>query len=629
VLFDTRTRRPIANLSKGYTNDYEYLVAQFVTAKPRMGRDLAFSPDGNYLAVFAKREKGRSLLIFDVLRKRLDRTLDMEIEQQHSPAWSPDGKTIAFSGSHGTDFDIFLYDLASGAVTNLTDDDVYDGAPVFTPDGTGVVFSSTVGEDHTRLFRVALANPKERFELTGGAWSDKDATFSSDGRYLVFTSDRSGTDNIYAIEIATGRTVQLTNAVTGCLMPVTVKREGALDQVVYTGFWKGDFDLYLADLDKPVAELPATPQPVEATTPEALAKFEPDIQVTLDDANRSDYGGFKLFVEDAGASAGVTSDQTILGYAYMNLSDYLGNRRLFLNFGAIESFSNFNFTYVDLSHRWNWSASVFDYREYYVTQLSPVDPINTKQEYQTTGVVLAWTYPFTLYHRVEAGVGYIYRKASLPIAFNEQGEIVETIEFKDDYPYGILALTGDSTVYGENEPISGRRWKLRVAQGGSVTSNFDLDARQYLQVSQRSSLAFRLFAGYAGGDNPTPYSIGGLDTIRGVEYRSVYGDRAFFANVEYRFPLIDILATPIFGFRGIRGRVFLDVGGAYYEAGGQEFDFWDSDEGRLQDGVSSYGWGVTINFAGLDLNWDFAKLWDFKDGLDDGFTTEFWIGMRF
>ena len=48
-------------------------MAQFLTIGARMGRDLAFSPDGNYLAVFAKRERGRSLLIFDVLERKLDR----------------------------------------------------------------------------------------------------------------------------------------------------------------------------------------------------------------------------------------------------------------------------------------------------------------------------------------------------------------------------------------------------------------------------------------------------------------------------------------------------------------------------------------------------------------------------
>ncbi len=107
------------------------------------------------------------------------------------------------------------------------------------------------------------------------------------------------------------------------------------------------------------------------------------------------------------------------------------------------------------------------------------------------------------------------------------------------------------------------------------------------------------------------------------------GDRAFYTNLEYRFPLIDLLATPVVNFRSVRARIFLDVGGAWFEEFGQDFDFWNSEEGRLEDAVSSYGFGVTINLMGIDLNWDFAQLWDFKDTVDDSFGTQFWIGTRF
>jgi outer membrane protein assembly factor BamA len=104
------------------------------------------------------------------------------------------------------------------------------------------------------------------------------------------------------------------------------------------------------------------------------------------------------------------------------------------------------------------------------------------------------------------------------------------------------------------------------------------------------------------------------------------GDTGFFTNVELRFPLVDVLATPFFAFQGIRGVVFFDLGGAWFRDF-QSFDLLDEDN-RLKDGVSSYGFGVTVGFLGLDLNWDFAKRWDFKDG-EPGFATDFWIGTRF
>ena len=60
----------LRNLTKGYSNEYQYLVAQEFTMGRKMGRDLAFSPDGNTIALFAKRERGRSLVLVDVLKRQ-------------------------------------------------------------------------------------------------------------------------------------------------------------------------------------------------------------------------------------------------------------------------------------------------------------------------------------------------------------------------------------------------------------------------------------------------------------------------------------------------------------------------------------------------------------------------------
>ena len=570
------------------------------------------------------------------------KTIEMDVEQQMNPAFSPDGRTVAFAGNQAGRFDIYTVDLESREVTRVTDDETYDGAPVFSPDGASIIFSSVVGDNHAQLFRVDLSDPSKRYRLTEGDWSDKDAIFSSKGTWLVFTSDRTGIDNIYAMELATGRTLQLTNVVTGCLMPAVLKREGAIDQVVYAGFWRGGFDLYLVDIDKPVGDETTAIPPADPTVVEPLPQFEPDIRVTLDEANKSKYRGFRLFVEDAGASVGVTDDQTLLGYTYLSLSDYLGDRRLVLNFSSVSSFSNFDVVYFDLSHRWTWSVQAFDRRDFYVlggVSGSPLDREERQQAIQQTGMQGNWTYPFSLYHRVSAGAGYIFQKANYPtgqVIINDDGiPVPETIEIEDDYPFVMGALVGDSAVFTQYGPISGRRWRLDAIyaidseESGALYTQYELDYREYIAVSQRSNLALRLYTGYAAGNQPIPLYFGGLDDLRGVDFRSMVGDRAFYTNLEYRFPLIDLLATPVVNFRSVRGRVFLDVGGAWFDIYGQEFDFWNSEEGRLEDAVSSYGFGVTINVMGIDLNWDFAQLWDFKDTIDDSFGTQFWIGTRF
>jgi Tol biopolymer transport system component len=642
VLYDTRKRRPIANLTKGFPEDYQYIVSQYVSSKARMGRDLGFSPDGNHLAVFVKRERGRSLAVFDVLHHRLERMIDMKVEQQNSPAYSPDGSKIVFSGNLAGQFDIFQLDLASGEVSNLTDDAAYDGAPVYSPDGASIVYSSTVGEDHAQLFRLDLADPTQRERLTRGEWSDQDATFSSDGSRIYFTSDRTGAFNIWGLDLVTGEVTQYTNVVTGCLMPTVLRGEDGHDRVVYSGFWKGDFDLYVNDLENPIGP---PQQPALAEKPpeeEPRPQFQPDIQVTLDKGNESKYQGFKLFLEDGGGGVGVTSDQLFIGQAYLSFSDYLGNRRVQVLLNTVDTFSDFDIQYIDLSHRSNWGVHLFDTRDYYVIQ----DPIrdgefvNRQQVDRTTALIAFWSYPFDTYHRFDIGGGAMSR--SYTFLTLKQGPVnpgespYNFVGQSDDFvPLATASFTGDSTVQTRWGPIDGGRYQISTQygydtkRGGALTWTSQVDFRRYLQISARSNLAARLFLGVSKGNFPGYFYLGGFDTIRGYDFRTVVGDRAFALNLEYRFPLLDALISPVFDFRGIRGRVFVDVGGAWFDSLGQGFRFWNGDDHRLQDARSSYGWGLTVRFLGLDLNWDFAQDWDFRDSLRVGLHTSFWIGARF
>jgi outer membrane protein assembly factor BamA len=373
---------------------------------------------------------------------------------------------------------------------------------------------------------------------------------------------------------------------------------------------------------------------VEPTLAKDLPHFEPDIKVSLDASNKDKYNGHKFFLEDATSYIGVNSDQSYLGRILLTFSDYLGNRRIFANLSSVDSFSNFDVYYADLSRRWQWTAEIFDDRTFYSTG----DPIQDRIDRgrlasQFTGGVASISYPFTFYQRAELGVGYLYRRVAIP--FLDRDGFVDFAEFTDDFPIIQGDWVGDSTVFANYGALSGHRWRLGAAyspdfdQSGTLFASASLDVRQYLPLTTRSNLAFRAFGGAAEGNRPTPFYFGGLDTVRGVPFRSLNGDRGFFANLEYRFPLIDLVATPIIAFQGIRGVLFFDVAGAWYNDF-ESFDFYDSDAKRFKDGIASYGWGLTVRLYGLDFNWDFAKLYKPPVPLEkSGFQTTFWIGTRF
>jgi WD40 repeat protein len=641
VLFDARKRQLLRNLTKGFSREYQYLVAQEFSTGRKLGRDLAFSPDGNTIAVFAKRERGRALLLIDVLESRLSTIIDMgDIEQQGGPAFSPDGRSVAFAGWRGGKFDIFNLDVESRTITNLTNDDVFDGAPTFSPDGKSLVFVSAVGTGFNKLFRIDLASPGTRYAVTTGESNENDPVFSPDGKRLYFTSDRTGPENIFGLDLATGMLRQHTDVVTGAFMPTVLHETEGQERLVYGGFWKGSFDLYVTNTEEPVKEAQKIDIPPGPTQAKDLPPFEPDIQVSLDDANKEPYHGRKFFLEDAQTYIGVASDQSYLGRILLSFSDYLGDHRIFANLSSIDSFSNFDVVYADLSRRWNWQLELFDDRTFYQLSDPLLNPNDRRTAYQITGAVASLVYPITFYQRAQIGVGYLYRKEAIPIAQDINGNI-EFAEFSDNFPVVQGALVGDSSVYANYGAVSGRRWRVNLSyalntgssgtgiqssSGGTKFTSYDGEIRQYVQVTQRSNLAFRAFAGMSNGSQPTPYYFGGLDTVRGIPFRSLVGDRAFFTNLEYRFPLIDVIATPLIAFQGIRGVIFLDVGGAWYK-NFQSFRFYNGDTKRLQDAVASFGWGVTARILGLDFNWDIARRWDLKQS--GSFQTEFWIGTRF
>jgi Tol biopolymer transport system component len=632
VLYDTKSRKLLRNLTRGFSHEYQYLIAQELVIGRKTGRDLAFSPDGNTIAVFAKRERGRALLLVDALKGGVREVIDMDgIEQQTSPAYSPDGKTIAFSAWRNGQDDIFFLDLATKTITNFTHDEVSDGAPAFSPDGRSLVFVSTLANGRN-INRLDLDHPDIRYALTSGTANDNDPVYSPDGKRIYFTSDRKGPENVFSLDLATGKLLQHTDVVTGAFMPTVLHETDGKERLVYNGYWRMSFDLYVTNVEEPVKEATMIPVPSAPSQVKELPHYEPDIQVSIDPANTEPYKSRKFFLEGAQSYFGVNSDQTFVGRIELDFSDYLGDHRIFANLSSIDALSNFDFVYADLSKRVHYQFEAFDTRQTYQTGDPLIDRNGQgRVVYQATGGIGSLVYPFSFYNRAEIGVGYIYRKDAYPILGSDPLN-PDFATISDDFPIAQGALVSDSTTFADYGPISGRRWRLGGAyapdfhESGTLFTSADVDFRQYIPVTRRSNIAFRLYAGESNGNRPSPYYIGGLDTLRGVDFQALSGDRAFFSNLEFRFPLLDVLATPILAFRGIRGVIFLDVGGAWFHTV-QPFRFYNGDTNRLQDAIAAYGWGFTFNFLGLDLNWDFARRWDLKQS--SSFQTSFWIGTRF
>lgn len=139
-------------------------------------------------------------------------------------AWSPDGKWIAYSCKKlfGTEFatstntDIYLYELATGTTTNLTEGMMgYDNDPVFSRDGSKLAWTSMeragFESDRNRLF-IYDFKTKAKTELTAGWDQTVEGTvcWSKANDKIWFVSAIKGTQQIYKVEVATKKIQQVT-----------------------------------------------------------------------------------------------------------------------------------------------------------------------------------------------------------------------------------------------------------------------------------------------------------------------------------------------------------------------------------------------------------------------------------
>ena len=117
------------------------------------------------------------------------------------PAISPDRTRIAFSSNRagGGDYDLYLMDAAGGGIRRLTRDAGTDGSPVWTPDGSKLVFTSA--RSGVPQIYVMPADSGEAQPLTSSAGGNQAPAVSPDGHTIAFVSIRDGAPRIYRMAL--------------------------------------------------------------------------------------------------------------------------------------------------------------------------------------------------------------------------------------------------------------------------------------------------------------------------------------------------------------------------------------------------------------------------------------------
>jgi hypothetical protein len=569
-------------------------------------RDPDVSPDGRRV-VYVTNESGtttlRSAELSPELGLKSERRLvpSARFEQAYTPRFSPDGRRVAYSAwSRGGYRDVRVVDFDSGRFIEISHDRAIDQQPTFTPDG----------------------------------------------RFVVFTSDRTGIPNVYAYELSTRRLSQVTNVINGAYMP-ELSSDGRT--LVYVGYTSEGFDLFSMPFD-PARFLPALPylddRPHPLPDPDtrhwAVTPYNPwptlvprayEIELFT---NAGRFGGDALRLStNASDAVGIHAFAASVTLEFEDSS-----RADFAD--PVEPIAALDYVYRRLP--FDLRASVFrsaaPRRGFRISDREPL--FIERQTGVTTGVSytmpgefdaqsLSLSYTAAEFHG-ELPVGPNLDPFATVTRVPHQG-FISTVHLGYSYSNAEGSAWGISTEKGFSIGLAAD-FADEVTGSESTLTSFFGTATAYVPMPwlRHHVLALGAQAGAAVGTYPrrglfvvggyTDQSVGelidafetgirqGSFVLRGYEPAQFIGTQFNLLKAEYRFPLLYVdrgLSTlPVF-MRGLSGALFADYGGAY-------------DRMDLDDPLAVYHLGlggelwldlVLGYFARGNLRWGIAK------GMDD------------
>ncbi|MFW5699485.1 MAG: basic secretory protein-like protein [Bacteroidota bacterium] len=546
-----------------------------------------WSPDNQEFA-FVVFSKGRNqLALVDVKKGKIKRNISFdELQSLSNPNWSPDGKSIVFSGMKNGNSNIYLYELESEKLIQLTDNPYSNIQPWWSPDGGSIVFVTDRPQHgqngkSTDKFTLNLAifdlneNSTRVLDIFPGS-DNLNPVFDSAGHSIYFLSDRDGFRNLYNVDLNTGKVYQLTSYLTGIsgitmLSPaLSISKDNHL---TYSHYYNQNFSIYRAPdtlfrweevdplaVDMIASELPPRQHRKENIVDRQLA-VRPRVAMTPQEKFKPvPYRPkFKLdYISNSGIGFGTSRFGTAMaGSVSAIFSDVVGDNTIFSSLslnGEIYDFGG-QATYFNQKRRINWGASVSHIPYRYGYYSYELDTLTVNEEevladnyalhlirlFETRASLFTF-FPISTTRRIEAGVAYArynYRIDKYNNYYDALGIQFGANREKLPSPDGFslwhtdVAYVFDNSYFGITSPLEGRRARYSVEKNfGRYTHYTTLfDFRKYF-FFKPVGFAFRFYNYSRWNFNDpesrlTPLYVGYPWLVRGYDNVSYQSEQSF------------------------------------------------------------------------------------------------------
>ena len=588
-----------------------------------------WSPNDRQIAFSGTHGGITDLFIVDSDGKNL-RQLTNDVYGDLQPAWSPDGTKLAFATDRSPETNlailkfskwrIAVMDIQSGAIDLLPGQGGLNLNPAWSPDGRQIAFVS----DRTGIPNIFLFDftDRQHYQITnvlGGVSAITEyspaISWAQTADRIAYTNFEKGDYTVWTIDNPralkkTAFNPNTPNLVASILPVDTTPAVKAADSLTLRPRTGEPTSTYRS----PGGSRQSSMVPIAESTldlPPSVAALNADPLYGLPDTARFRERAYRAtfhpdYIADPGI--GYTPNYgTFSGGTAFVFSDLLGNHQLAVSgnvYGRLSDASAF-VGYANLSHRLQYTTGVSQ-DPVYVPLGYFADTVNSQVtryssrylRYVVRDLFLVGQYPLSRFTRIETGAQFNSISEAVVDVYQDcqNGGYCSDIQFNTaaklatiNYVTPTAAFVSDNTLFGNTGPVMGRRMRFQIAQslGKLNFTDYLVDYRRYDPIIFNTlTFATRFLSSVSVGRDESffPKYIGRPDFIRGYDRANfafvdctaiigaqptcnnaqLVGSRVAVFNEELRFPIIrrfDVGSS--FGLPPLDGLLFYDAGLAW------------------------------------------------------------------